>query len=84
MDDILLQAPTDPKHRGDSITLNRVDNEDNREDFKWAIRKGALCLNKQGKWEYEPLPSNMDTFFIRNCRWDTIQEAIEAFNEARK
>lgn len=25
----------------------------------WAVRKGALCLNQDMEWEYEPIPSSL-------------------------
>ena len=64
-------------NRGEEhITLDRVEGNNG---IKWAIRKGILCMDKQGRWEYEPSPSNRDTIFLNNCRWDTAQEAINAF-----
>ena len=42
----------------------------------WAITKGAVCLNKSGEWEYEPMPSHRTDAFIKHTRWATPQEAF--------
>ena len=43
---------------------------------RWAIRQKGFCLNKKGKWEYEPLPSSRTEAFFKRCRWDDRDEAI--------
>lgn len=42
----------------------------------WAIKESGFCLNKQGQWELEPIPSSRDDDFIERCRFDT---AIAAY-----
>lgn len=47
----------------------------------WAIRQRGFCLNKQGEWEYEPLPSSRDEAFFARCRWADRDEAIRVAQE---
>lgn len=37
----------------------------------WVVRYEGNCLNKEGQWEYEPLPSSRDTEFLARTRYDT-------------
>jgi hypothetical protein len=43
---------------------------------RWKITDGSGCLNKNGKWEYEPLPSGRTDAFLARCRYSTIEEAL--------
>lgn len=45
---------------------------------KWAVRRMGECLNKQGDWEYEPMPSSRDDEFLARCRFDTPEQAFAA------
>ena len=45
------------------------------EPVKWAIREGGLCLNKQGEWEYEPLPSSPEDDFLERTRFESLGKA---------
>lgn len=49
---------------------------------KWAVRYFGLCLNKESQWEFEPLPSSRTDAFYKDFRFDSLQEAIDAFNNA--
>lgn len=41
----------------------------------WAIRKGDnMCLSRDGKFEYEPMPSERTEQFFKNNRF-TLDEA---------
>jgi hypothetical protein len=42
----------------------------------FAVRLHGRCLNNQGKWEIEPLPSSRDESFIKRCRFNTFKEAV--------
>ena len=43
----------------------------------WAIRAGeGHVLGKDGKWVFEPQPSNRDEEFYRTYRWDTLDDAV--------
>lgn len=44
----------------------------------WAVRRHGNCLNKQGEWEWEPMPSSRDDEFMARCRFASAQEAIDA------
>jgi hypothetical protein len=43
----------------------------------WAIREKGCCLNKQGKWEIEPIPSNRTNAFYKRCRWESVEAALK-------
>lgn len=45
---------------------------------KWAVYRNGSVLSKQGHWIYEPLPSSRDDEFLRQCRFDTPEEALDA------
>lgn len=47
------------------------------ESVKWTILQGGACFNKQGKWEYEPMPSSRTDEFIERTRWNSAQEALD-------
>ena len=48
-----------------------------RGQSSWAIVGDGNCLNKTNDWLGEPLSSNRSEEFLKNCRWDDLQEAIE-------
>jgi hypothetical protein len=44
----------------------------------WVITQGGRSvLNRFGKWEYEPLPSNREDDFLDRTRYKSAREAIE-------
>jgi hypothetical protein len=43
----------------------------------WAIISGSSCLNKDGQWEYEPMPSSRDDEFFSRCRFTSVDEAVK-------
>tara|TARA_Y100000034_G_scaffold103542_1_gene129244 strand:- start:250 stop:432 length:183 start_codon:yes stop_codon:yes gene_type:complete len=45
---------------------------------KYAVRDAHTCLNKDGNWEWEPLPSSRDDAFLERCRFDTLEGAQTA------
>lgn len=48
--------------------------------IRWALRdRSRNCFNKEGEWEYEPQPSSRADDFYARCRWDTVEEAYEAW-----
>ena len=53
-------------------------------EFLWKVDAEAMCLNKSGEWEYEPLPSSRDDDFMARCRFATADKAIEAARKALK
>lgn len=48
---------------------------------KWAVRRGGAVLNKEGEWEFEPMPSRRDGAFYGRCRFDSMNEAVERLGE---
>lgn len=44
----------------------------------WAVRFNGDCLNKDGKWEWEPRPSERDDEFLAQCRFPDAETAINA------
>jgi hypothetical protein len=51
--------------------------------IRWAIREKGDCLNKDGKWEYEPLNSSRTEEFFARCRWDTAEEALKFWRDGK-
>ena len=47
---------------------------------KWCVRVLRQCLNRDAEWEWEPQPSCRDAGFYARCRFDSLEEAVEAFN----
>ena len=50
----------------------------------WAVRYRGDVLNKQGEWEWEPMPSGRDDAFLGRTRFATADEAIAAAIRARE
>ncbi|WP_196161780.1 hypothetical protein [Reinekea sp. G2M2-21] len=50
--------------------------------LQFAVRKDGLILNKQGGWEYEPIPSERTDSFKQRCRWDDFGDAVKALESA--
>jgi hypothetical protein len=46
---------------------------------KWCVIIYEQVLNKEGRFEPEPSPSNRTTEFIENTRFESPQEAYQAF-----
>jgi hypothetical protein len=44
----------------------------------WAVRNGFGCLNADGEFEYEPMPSSRDDEFLARCRFPSAQDALHA------
>lgn len=49
---------------------------------QFAIRKGEMTLNKEGKWELEPNSNNTPKDFIQRCRWADFSKATVALGYA--
>lgn len=48
---------------------------------KWAIFDHGACLDKDGDWIFQPLPSSRDDEFMRSCRFDSAEEALAFWRE---
>ncbi len=46
---------------------------------RWAIRCGNDCLNRDGDWVYEPMPSHRTPAFLAHCRFASVEEALPAW-----
>lgn len=45
----------------------------------WAVRTTrGYCLNKKGRWEFEPMPSSRTEKFLKRCRFPTAKLAMAA------
>ena len=54
-----------------------------RGDSQWAVLEdSSYCLNRDGEFEYEPLPSSRDEAFLKRCRF-SLQEALIAADGLR-
>lgn len=65
----------------DDIRLRRMMQRDG--SSKWAIYEGSRCMNRDGEWEYEPLPSSRDEDFLNWCRFDSPEEAMTIYAKHR-
>lgn len=45
----------------------------------WGVACCDRILNQQGKWEWEPRPSERDDSFLNRCRFASHDEALEAY-----
>ena len=52
-----------------------------RGNGKWAVYDGGLVLNKDGRWEHEPLPSGRADAFIEHTRHDSPTAALLAYRK---
>ena len=62
---------------GIPYSIERVLNPDGPPRF--AIRKGAYVMNKNGELEYEPMASSRDDHFYHRCRFSSFDEAVSFF-----
>lgn len=37
---------------------------------RWAVRRSKRCLNANGEWEWESIPSEREDDFLARCRFD--------------
>ena len=50
----------------------------------WAIREKGCCLNKQGEWEIEPIPSSRTSAFYKRCRWNSAEAALKFWRKGHQ
>lgn len=48
----------------------------------WAITRLSMCLNRDGEWEHEPIPSSRDDAFMERCRFQTPAVAVSVWMKA--
>jgi hypothetical protein len=39
------------------------------------------CLNSEGEWEWQPMPSNRTDEFFERCRFKSFEEAVKALEK---
>lgn len=52
-----------------------------RSKDSWAVTRMSHCLNTEGEWEYEPLPSSRDEAWKATHRFD-LETALRMAAEA--
>lgn len=62
------------------VVVDRMTQQDG--SVLWRVKKGPFCLNVNGEYEYEPLPSSRDDAYIKRCRFATLEEAWERAERA--
>lgn len=50
----------------------------------WAVVETGCCLNHDGEWEVEPMPSNRDDKFLERCRFTLDDAARRALKHRGK
>jgi hypothetical protein len=58
------------------VTVERCQQRDGSD--LWAVRSGPNCLDKDGDWVYEPLPSSRDDEWLAMHRWAMLTDAMSA------
>ena len=43
----------------------------------WAICDGSMCMDKDGNWEYEPMPSSRTKDFLQKYRFPSPKDALD-------
>lgn len=56
--------------------IHRVEQPDS--SYKFVVRLNEFCLNKDGQWESEPMPSSRANDFIKRTRFDDFESATMA------
>ena len=60
------------------ISLEATKFNELKQPISWAIRRTGWALSKYtGKFEYEPMYSSRDEKFLKEFRFDSIEEAVE-------
>lgn len=62
-----------------TVRLERCQQRDG--SYKWAVRRGGACMNSDGLFEYEPMPSSRDDEFLMRCRFDSAESAYAAWEK---
>ena len=65
----------------DAVEIDRV-NSSLYKGERFAVRRSIACLSKDGRWQYEPLPSSRNLDFYHQFRFRTFKAAVAAANKA--
>lgn len=68
------------KHDILAVTFDRMTSP-YYEGERWAVRRGGSVLAIDGEWEYEPSPSNRDDEFYSRCRFNSLEDAVAAYDK---
>ena len=61
-------------HIAGGITIDEVKQRDG--GVRYAVRmRSFFDLNRDGNWDYAPMPSDRDDEYLETHRWDTLDEA---------
>jgi len=60
-------------HTSTDVVLRRMPQRKGPD--KWAIMECGFCLDIDGDWVSQPIPSSRDDEFLGQCRFDTAEEA---------
>lgn len=52
------------------------------EGERYTVRRLGRCLNKKGRWEWEPIPSSRTDDFYKRCRFPSFEEAVAAYEKS--
>jgi len=75
----ILMFKDDPTSFVDEVKISWRGRNRGKGIEHWAIIKDSWCFTKNGKWEWEPSPSQRDDDFINRCRYDSVEEALETY-----
>lgn len=65
-----------------NVYVKNMGNINRDQPDRWAILcSGRSCLNKEGLWQYQGLPSSRKDEFYDHCRYDSVHEAIEYYQK---
>lgn len=78
---VWIVRPTDHPRNFNEEAGVWVEDTCNKNGLTWAIKRAGFCLNHEGMWEFEPIPSSRDEDFYKRCRWFSANAAIEFANK---
>lgn len=61
------------------VSIEARDFDDGGLPTKWAVKECQSVLSKGSEWVYESTPSNRTEAFLRDCRYNSAEEAVEAY-----
>jgi hypothetical protein len=68
----------DPPQGIEPVCIDRVRN---RTGVVYAIRQSGACMDAEGNWEYEPIPSSRTDDWLDRFRFGTWEEAAKAIHK---
>jgi len=77
-----LGLPVTEYDAGDGVRIEAEVQGDG--STRWAVRRGLMCLNAIGEWEYDAQPITRDPDFFYRCRYANSQLALSSLMVSRK